>query len=147
MKTILAPVDFSGATASVVREARTLALGANARVTLLTVVTAPSVSVDYTGLSPSMIEVNAVGERAAAEGLEKLRRELQNTFLVVDTVQVTGVPAVCIVEQAHALNADYIVIGSHGHTALYDLLVGSTTHAVLKHAPCPVVIVPREAAK
>jgi nucleotide-binding universal stress UspA family protein len=34
------------------------------------------------------------------------------------------------------------VMGSHGHTALYDLLVGSTTHGVLMRAQCPVVIVP-----
>jgi len=34
------------------------------------------------------------------------------------------------------------VMGSHGHTALYDLLLGSTTHGVLFRAPCPVVIVP-----
>jgi nucleotide-binding universal stress UspA family protein len=33
-------------------------------------------------------------------------------------------------------------MGSHGHTALYDLLVGSTTHQVLRKAKCPVVIVP-----
>jgi nucleotide-binding universal stress UspA family protein len=37
------------------------------------------------------------------------------------------------------------VMGSHGHTAFYDLLVGSTTHAVLKRAKCPVVIVPPRA--
>jgi nucleotide-binding universal stress UspA family protein len=34
------------------------------------------------------------------------------------------------------------VMGSHGHTALYDLLVGSTTHGVLMRAICPVVIIP-----
>jgi nucleotide-binding universal stress UspA family protein len=32
-------------------------------------------------------------------------------------------------------------MGSHGHTALHDAFVGSTTGRVLKHAPCPVVIV------
>jgi nucleotide-binding universal stress UspA family protein len=34
-----------------------------------------------------------------------------------------------------------IVVGSHGHSALGELLVGSTTRAVLKHAECPVVVV------
>jgi nucleotide-binding universal stress UspA family protein len=38
-------------------------------------------------------------------------------------------------------------MGSHGHTAFYDLLVGSTTQGVLKKAPCPVLIVPAEKAK
>ena len=47
-------------------------------------------------------------------------------------------------EQAKKLGADYIVMGSHGHTALYDLLVGSTTHGVLMRAACPVVITPAQ---
>jgi len=34
------------------------------------------------------------------------------------------------------------VLGSHGHTAFYDLLVGSTTHGILLRAKCPVLIVP-----
>ena len=33
-------------------------------------------------------------------------------------------------------------MGSHGHTALYDLLAGSTATGVIKRAPCPVVIMP-----
>jgi nucleotide-binding universal stress UspA family protein len=35
-------------------------------------------------------------------------------------------------------------MGSHGHTALYDLIAGSTTTRVLKGAPCPVVVVPAQ---
>jgi nucleotide-binding universal stress UspA family protein len=47
-----------------------------------------------------------------------------------------------ILDHAKQVSADYLVMGSHGHTALYDLLVGSTTHGVLLRAPCPVVITP-----
>ena len=61
-------------------------------------------------------------------------------------VQLTGAPVPLILEQAKALAADYIVMGSHGHTAFYDLLVGTTTHGVLKKAPCPVLVVPKARA-
>ena len=54
----------------------------------------------------------------------------------------TGSAVSAIVAKASEIDATYIVMGSHGHTALYDLLVGSTTHGVLKSSPCPVVIVP-----
>jgi len=57
-------------------------------------------------------------------------------------VQLTGAPAPLILAQAESEKADYIVMGSHGHTALYDLVVGSTTHQVLRKARCPVMIVP-----
>ena len=62
-------------------------------------------------------------------------------------MQLTGAPAPLILEEAEACGADYIVMGSHGHTPLYDLLVGTTTHGVLKKARCPVVIVPVEPRK
>lgn len=44
------------------------------------------------------------------------------------------------------LAADAIVLGSHGHGALYDLLVGSVAEGVLRRAPCPVVVVPSRPA-
>uniref|UniRef100_UPI0040495246 universal stress protein n=1 Tax=Cephaloticoccus sp. TaxID=1985742 RepID=UPI0040495246 len=47
-----------------------------------------------------------------------------------------------IIEQARKSRAAYIVIGSHGHSALYDLLAGSTATGVIKRAPCPVLVVP-----
>ncbi|MSU70996.1 MAG: universal stress protein [Opitutus sp.] len=57
-------------------------------------------------------------------------------------MQVNGSPVPEIIEQAQQLAADYIVIGSHGHTALHDLLAGGTASGVLKRATCPVVIIP-----
>jgi nucleotide-binding universal stress UspA family protein len=41
-----------------------------------------------------------------------------------------------------ALDADLIVLGSHGHGAFHDVLVGSTSVHVIRHAPCPVVLLP-----
>ena len=60
----------------------------------------------------------------------------------VTTVQRTGIPVTAILGRAASTKARYIVMGSHGHGAMYDLLVGSTTHGVLKKAPCPVLVVP-----
>jgi nucleotide-binding universal stress UspA family protein len=35
-------------------------------------------------------------------------------------------------------------MGSHGHGALYNLLVGGTASGVIQKSPCPVVIVPTQ---
>jgi nucleotide-binding universal stress UspA family protein len=47
-----------------------------------------------------------------------------------------------ICETAQAIGADMIVLGSHGHTALYELLVGSVSEGVIRHARLPVTVVP-----
>lgn len=47
-----------------------------------------------------------------------------------------------ILDQANELNADLIVMGTHGHGAMYNLLVGSVTKGVLKHSTWPVLLVP-----
>jgi len=47
-----------------------------------------------------------------------------------------------ILNQADALNAHLIVMGTHGHGEMYNLLVGSATKGVLKHTTRPVLLVP-----
>lgn len=142
MKTILAPVDFSGATDAVVAEASALARALEGRVVLLTVIQPPAITNEYSALMDNLAEIVAAGEKNAAKRLAVLEERLQAESIPVETLQVNGPPIRVIVEQARKLDADYIVMGSHGHTALYDLLVGSTTHGILMRATCPVVITP-----
>jgi nucleotide-binding universal stress UspA family protein len=87
-------------------------------------------------------EIVAASEKTLARRLKQVVKRLVATDLPVETVLLTGTPAQLILAQAEVEQADYIIMGSHGHTALYDLLVGSTTHQVLRKARCPVVIVP-----
>jgi hypothetical protein len=41
-----------------------------------------------------------------------------------------------------AQDAELMVLGTHGHGAVHDTLVGSTSKRAIHHASCPVVIVP-----
>jgi universal stress protein A len=144
MKTILTPVDFSSATRGVIAVALDLARTTGGRVVLLHVVQYPVITTDY-GLTVEMLqETNEANQAAARKQLEHLEKSLSDEGVPVTSRQVNGFAPGNIIEQASDLNADYIVLGSHGHTAFYDLLVGSTTSAVLKKALCPVVVVPPE---
>ncbi len=87
-----------------------------------------------------------MSEKASAKQLNRLAERLQQAGVAVETVQLNGVPVTEILAQAEQVKADYLVLGSHGHTAFYDLLVGSTTHGILLKAPCPVVVVPAKTA-
>ncbi len=142
MKTILAAVDSSLISESVVSAAADLARNAHGRVVLLTVVQPPIITSEYTPVIDNLAEITAAGEKAAADLLRRIQAGLQASGVASETVQLTGAPIAHILEQAAKYAADYIVMGSHGHTAFYDFLVGSTTHGVLLRAPCPVLIVP-----
>jgi len=55
---------------------------------------------------------------------------------------MTGGPAPVIAEAAARENADVIVTGTRGHTALAGVIVGSVAQRLLHVAPCPVLVVP-----
>jgi universal stress protein A len=142
MKTILTPIDFSDVTAHVVAEALKLAQTCDGCVALLHVVRVPQAATEFAMELANVAELTASIERAADQQLAEVKNGLEARGAATQTVRVTGYPAVEIIEQAKKLSAAYIVMGSHGHTAFYDLVIGSTASAVIKRAPCPVVIVP-----
>lgn len=55
---------------------------------------------------------------------------------------MTGGPAPVVAEAAVRENADVIVTGTRGHTALAGVIVGSVAQRLLHVAPCPVLVVP-----
>jgi nucleotide-binding universal stress UspA family protein len=52
----------------------------------------------------------------------------------------------CILERTQKHGAGLIVLGSHGHGAFYNLLVGSVAEGVLRESIVPVVVVPAKPA-
>lgn len=142
MKTILAPIDFSTATEPVIDAAIDLAQATNGRVILLHIVQPPILTSDYGLAMESFQEAVSLSEKHAAKRLAELKNRVESRVPDVTVEQVSGSAIAEILEAAKRNGADYLVMGSHGHTALYDLLVGSTTHGVLRRIHCPVVIVP-----
>jgi nucleotide-binding universal stress UspA family protein len=84
------------------------------------------------------------GEKIAAHlnKLLALRDSLTASGVNVAVQQLEGVGVGKVLEQCRTLEADLIVLGTHHHSALYHLFVGSFTSDVLKLAKCPVMVVP-----
>jgi nucleotide-binding universal stress UspA family protein len=143
MKTILVPVDLSGASARVCAAARDLAKAIDGEILLLHVVPPPPVLMnDYYAFDTGYMAEAMVGlKENALKKLRTLSRRLGKGCLVRFD-QVSGEPASRILARATGAKASYIVMGSHGHGAVFDLIVGSTTHGVLRKARCPVLVVP-----
>lgn len=47
-----------------------------------------------------------------------------------------------IIDKAASYNADMIILGAHNHGFLYRAFIGSVCSGVVKHSPCPVLIIP-----
>jgi nucleotide-binding universal stress UspA family protein len=58
------------------------------------------------------------------------------------TAVLAGEPSARIVDYAAAHGGNVIVVGSHGHTPVRRLLLGSVAERILRQATCPVVVVP-----
>lgn len=144
MKTILAPIDFSSATEGVIDAACTLARVTQSRLHLLHIVQPPVLTSDYGLAMENFQEAVDISERHSTKRLAEITENLRTRQpeLTVTTSQVNGPPVPEILDAATLNDAAYIVMGSHGHNAFYDLIVGTTTHGVLRKATCPVVIVP-----
>ncbi|MEP6708558.1 MAG: universal stress protein [Verrucomicrobiota bacterium] len=162
MKKLLVPLDFSPAVGRVLEVARELAQAFAAEVHLIHVQGAaaelpifPAATAGYPGFGvPEIAPTRTVlmakadvpgGEAVRREGPSKLRQrqeELTRAGLKVTIHEPTGSVVAEILKTSDAIAADLIVMGSHGHGSVYNLLVGSVTEGVLKTSKRPVLLVP-----
>ena len=135
---ILVPTDFSEASRPALRYATAFAQPCGSEVTLVHVIE-PS---PYPEFGYAAIPVKEAGlKREANEKLEVQCRELARAGVKASSVIRTGNAFHEIAEQAREQNADLIVIATHGRGAVAHALVGSTAERVVRHAPCPVLVV------
>jgi nucleotide-binding universal stress UspA family protein len=96
--------------------------------------------------SPSLFEVGLEQrnstetlELKAQEVLARAKQSLGSRGLAAECEWRRGSPAGQILDAARDHRTDLIVVGSRGHSALREIVLGSTTRRVLRHAPCTVL--------
>lgn len=99
----------------------------------------------YSGYLPSAVEIEQASKENAEDILKNAKEQIHNLFPGVG-VQITteiliGTPETKIIESAAAMNADLIVVGSHGYNLWERLLLGSVSNTIVHKAPCSVLIV------
>lgn len=74
------------------------------------------------------------------DGYELVAKEAGLSF--VETIVTKGTPKAVLTKQlAEIANADLIVCGKTGVSAIEQIFIGSTTEAIVRHAACDVLIV------
>jgi universal stress protein A len=137
IKRILVPIDYSECATKALRYAIPLAQQHGATIDLLHVISSPAYGYGEYG--------TIALEPAPVPGSKKALQKLAETEIPAEvpfTTEVrTGAAHLEISQFAQSEAADLIVISTHGYTGLKHVLLGSVAEHVVRHAPCPVLVV------
>ena len=145
-KKIILATDFSDASKDATYHAQLLAQTYEAELIILHIFDPSIWSVT---IPRYYLPVNELGIKRVIQGLEETRqqekdalKELAKSFdLEVGTIFTEGDPGHEIVRVAEELNADLIVLGTHGYSGWKRFTIGSVAELVVRHAPCAVLTI------
>jgi nucleotide-binding universal stress UspA family protein len=140
IRRILVPLDFSAPAEKALRYAVSFARQFDAKITLLHVRPIPYSTAEMGGF-PTVIPADEpptekVQARLDADACRLVPPEIRDRTLLR-----TGPAYDEICNAARELEADLIIIATHGRTGLKHILLGSTAERVVRHASCPVLVV------
>ncbi|MGJ8671870.1 universal stress protein [Rubritalea sp.] len=145
MKTMLVAVDFSKGSEKVIEAATRLAKGLGGKVHLAHVVDDTPLYTMY-GMYPeeipAMLEYRELAKDRARTLLADVEGKYTAQGIEVQSDILEGQPQDAIMEHAQAIDAGMIVVGTHGHSAIGSVLMGSVASGLVRQAKVPVLVVP-----
>jgi nucleotide-binding universal stress UspA family protein len=139
LKRILIPTDFSEPSLKAVRYAMRFAEQSGATMHLLYVIERPVLNHDFDSF-PLVLPEAELTKICKEKLLSLAVTEIEELIPISVQVRV-GKPFREIVDVARETNADLIVIATQGYSGIKHVLLGSTAELVVRHAPCPVLVV------
>jgi nucleotide-binding universal stress UspA family protein len=147
---LLVALDGSPAAERVLVHAEALAHAFGSHITLLRATLSPEMVLAQTSagdanvgqMAPTLdpAPVLKADHQTAAEYLNGVAQRLR-PGLTVSVESPEGPANTVIVERAAAMNTSLILMTTHGRSGLGRMVFGSTADSVLRHAPCPVLLV------
>lgn len=139
IKKVLVPIDFSDYSKSALNYAVDFAKHFNAELFLIYVVEPVIYPPDFSMGQIAIPSIDLDMDKRANEELENLARKQIPKDLSTKTIVKTGKPFVEIIDTAKQIDADIIIIATHGHSGVEHILFGSTAEKIVRKAPCPVL--------
>ncbi|RMF39600.1 MAG: universal stress protein [Planctomycetota bacterium] len=137
MRIVLA-FDGSNDSMSAVQAVARLPFREKPEITLVSAVVHPTFDLPQ---SKGAVEAERHAIEAVEGQLHQAMQQLEPIAARVDRVAKTEHPSHLILETAEDQQADLIVLGARGHSALSRILLGSTADYVVNHAKCSVLVV------
>lgn len=135
---ILVPIDFSETSAKALPYASAIASAHRSKVTLIHV-TEPTPAPQFA--YPVSAQIAKEVRKSAEELLLRVQREAFDEGSRTDAIVRSGAPYQEITRAAEGLKSNLIVLTTHGHSGFGRALLGSTSERVVRHSPCPVLVV------
>ncbi len=142
MINILAAIDFSEISSTVIDQAAAIAKSFSSKLWLIHVAAPEPDFVGYGTGPQTERDWRAQTLREEHRYLQDKALELEQNGINVTHLLIQGATVETIHKEATKLKEEMIVIGSHGRSALYKTLVGSVSEGIVRQAYCPVLIVP-----
>ena len=139
---IVTAIDFSTATEAVLKATKLYAKRLNAEVFLIHVEPDAMLVPDLGNTALDVAYETSVDDTVEHVRLNKDAKALTACGVKVTPVLCRGYAAEKIVKEAVKQKAELIIIGSHGHGVLHNVLIGSVGAAVLKKSKTPVMLIP-----
>jgi nucleotide-binding universal stress UspA family protein len=140
-KHLLVPVDGSDTSKLAVDKAAALAKAFDSRVTVIYVIDPYPFTGVGTDFAYGQAEYLSAATAEANAAIKQAKDLLEQSGVVVDSSVIEAHTAWRgIVEAGASLDADLIVMGSHGRSGLEKLVLGSVTQAVLSHTKLQVLV-------
>lgn len=141
IKKILVPVDFSENSLNALTYANNFAKCFQSKLFLIYVVEPIIYPSDFGLGQVSLVANTQEIIDHSKEELEKLAKREISKPTEFEIIIKRGRPFIEIIDTASEIDADIIIIATHGHTGVDHLLFGSTAEKVVRKAPCPVLTV------
>jgi len=135
---VLCPIDFSEHSLTALDVALKVVQQNDAALYLLNVAPIPA---GAAGFQPVPLDPYPYVEKDRREQLEKLAQERIPATVRYEMLVTSGDPAERVLETARGLDADLIVMGTHGRKGLGHLVLGSVAERVVRESPIPVLTV------
>ena len=137
IKSILVPIDFSGASANALEMAIDMAQAFDAELTLLHAWELPVYP--YMEFMLSSSELSSAIERGATQRLESTLQTVRARVPRSKSKLMMGVVWQKIIEAIDELKPDLVVMGTHGRHGVSHALLGSVAEKIVRLSPVPVL--------
>ena len=91
---------------------------------------------------PAMNAFHEEAQRRATVKLEEFLTEVQKEVPAANSHMTEGSPLHALLARVTESQADFVVIGSHGHGVIASLLLGSVAEGMVRKASVPTLVVP-----